>query len=205
MLTKALAAELADRGIRVNAVAPGATNTLFTGTSFADPEVFATSPTGSRSSAWASRRTWPRQSRSCSPTTPPTSRASNCPSTVAGSYADVGAGTNRAAARSFRRTRRLAVVKLRAVEDDRRYGFRPVERATRGAQTVSGDRASGVLQHRRRRAGEPGAGRRVSRVHRRVGGVGPGLRAGEAAGERARASVAALIAADPADLALIAS
>ena len=39
---KALAAELADRGIRVNAVAPGATNTLFTGTSFAEPEVFAT-------------------------------------------------------------------------------------------------------------------------------------------------------------------
>jgi NAD(P)-dependent dehydrogenase (short-subunit alcohol dehydrogenase family) len=42
MLTKALASELADRGIRVNAVAPGATNTLFTGTSFAEPEVFAT-------------------------------------------------------------------------------------------------------------------------------------------------------------------
>ena len=39
---KALAAELADRGIRVNAVAPGATNTLITGTSFAEPEVFAT-------------------------------------------------------------------------------------------------------------------------------------------------------------------
>src|SRR5205085_2433938 len=61
-------------------------------------------------------------------------------------------------------------------------------------------------QHRRGRAGEPGAGRRVSPLHRRVDGDGPRLcPRGGRGGARARTCVAALIGADSSDVALIAS
>jgi Enoyl-(Acyl carrier protein) reductase len=85
---KALAAELADRGIRVNAVAPGATNTLFTGTSFAEPEVFATFVDRLLIKRVGEPEDMARPCRSYCPTTRRTSPGSSFRSTAAGSCAE---------------------------------------------------------------------------------------------------------------------
>ena len=88
--------------------------------------------------------------------------------------------------------------------DNTEPGSRP--RHTWRSQSVPGDRQAGLLQHRRGGSGEPRArSPPITRFVDEWAEAALDYVRGEAAGENARASVAALIGADPADVALIAS
>ena len=84
LLARTLAAELGERGVRVNAVAPGVVETPLTEQIKQHPSGTARMRTRGRSSAGRSHRSWPAWSSSCARTRPATSQAPSCTWTAAG-------------------------------------------------------------------------------------------------------------------------
>ncbi len=162
VLTRYMAKELAPRGIRVNAVAPGPTRTRLGGDAFESTPQSRRWSSAPRSGGSARATTSARRSPPSSPTTSPGSPASRSRSRAASTSSDRYAAPTYSARCSPVSVERAATsVGRRALEDDlcRRRGRRRGRgrRSSRRGPSPPGGARSRSPTCRRRRAGRAGA------------------------------------------------